>query len=142
MTENKRFYIDKSGDLYDKQNNDLLMLDFGYAEAIYVNSVLEVLNQLHEENQKLKNYLKEIGYEVKKYSYEETGKKIEDYNTEKLLISLLQNIITDLQNDWIVVDYTSDFTNDLDLRTNQVVEQNISMDIKLKMDGIKWLMIG
>lgn len=42
----------------------------------------------------------------------------------------------------IVVDYTSDFTNDLDLRTNQVVEQNISMDIKLKMDGIKWLMIG
>ena len=142
MTENKRFYIDKSGDLYDKQNNELLMLDFGYAEAIYVNSVLEALNQLHEENQKLKNYLKEIGYEVKKYSYEETGKKIEDYNTEKLLISLLQNIITDLQNDWIVVDYTSDFTNDLDLRTNQVVEQNISMDIKLKMDGIKWLMIG
>lgn len=142
MTENKRFYIDKSWDLYDKQNNELLMLDFGYAEAMYVNSVLTVLNQLHEENETLKDCLKQIGYEFKKYSYEETGKKIEDYNTEKLLISLLQNIITDLQNDWIVVDYTSDFTNDLDLRTNQVVEQNISMDIKLKMDGIKWLMIG
>lgn len=141
MTE-KRFYIDKNGDLYDKQNNELLMLDFGYGESIYVNSVLGVLNQLHEENQKLKNNLKEIGYEFKKYSYEETGKKIEDYNTEKLLISLLQNIINDLQNDWIVADYNSDFTNDLDLRTNQVVEQNISMDIKLKMNGIKWLMIG
>lgn len=59
MTE-KRFYIDKSGDLYDKQNNELLMLDFGYAEAMYVNSVLTILNQLHEENEELKERVKQL----------------------------------------------------------------------------------
>lgn len=132
MTENKRFYIDKSGDLYDKQNNELLMLDFGYAEAIYVNSVLEVLNQLHEENQKLKNYLKEIGYEVKKYSYEETGKKIEDYNTEKLLTSLLQNIINELQDGWFVAEYESDFSNEVDINTLRTYEKNFCMKVSLR----------
>lgn len=140
MTEQERY-------TYKKWYGEFQILDYNRGFAVIdtdtqAKIICKELNKLHEENIKLKNYLKEIGYEFKKYSYEETGKKIEDYNTEKLLISLLQNIINDLQNDWRVVDYTSDFTNDLDLRTNQVVEKNISMDIKLKMDGIKWLMIG
>lgn len=111
-------------------------------------ALLDTLNNLHkeneglqEENEKLKNNLKEIGYEFKKYSYEETGKKIEDYNTEELLISLLQDIINELQTDWIVANCNSDFTNDLDLRTNKVVEKNISMDIRLRRHS-NWLMIG
>jgi len=50
----KRFYIDNDGDLYDRQTKRLLMLDFGYSEAIYVNAVLELLNALHEEKESLK----------------------------------------------------------------------------------------
>ena len=65
MTENKRFYIDNDGDLYDKQTNKLLMLDFGYGEAIYVNSVVECLNNLHEENQTIKKHIKELYNMVK-----------------------------------------------------------------------------
>lgn len=50
----KRFYIDSSGDLWDRQSNDLLMQDFGYCEAIYVNAILDLLNGFAEENKKLK----------------------------------------------------------------------------------------
>ncbi len=53
MTE-KRFYIDRSGDLWDRQSKDILMQDFGYCEAIYVNAILDLLNGLYEENQSLK----------------------------------------------------------------------------------------
>lgn len=113
----------------------------GIGDELWLGEVVDLLNQLHEENETLKDCLKQIGYEFKKYSYEETGKKIEDYNTEKILISLLQDIINELQTDWIVANCNSDFTNDLDLRTNKVVEKNISMDIRLRRHS-NWLMIG
>lgn len=50
MTE-KRFYMDKSGDLYDKENG-LLMLDFGYSyDGVNCKRLIDLLNELHEENQ-------------------------------------------------------------------------------------------
>ena len=61
----KRFYIDNDGDLYDRQTKRLLMLDFGYSEAIYVNAVLELLNNLHEENQ----FLKQSNDNLRKLAY-------------------------------------------------------------------------
>ena len=61
MTE-KRFYIDKDGDLYDRQQpNNILMLDFGYCEAVYVKEVLDCMNSLAEENEQLKQINRNLG---------------------------------------------------------------------------------
>lgn len=56
----KRYDIDNNGDLYDTLTNKLLMPDFGYSEAIYVNLVLDCLNNLYEENQSIKRHIKEL----------------------------------------------------------------------------------
>lgn len=57
MTE-KRFYMDKSGDLYDKKNHDLLMLDFGYSyDGVSCKKIIDLLNELSEENQHLLKHL-------------------------------------------------------------------------------------
>lgn len=122
MTEDKRFTYE------NHKVNDTLTGDIHSSNRVSVN----VLNELHEENEKLKDALKEIGYEFKKYSYEETGKKIEDYNTEKLLISLLQNIINELQDGWFVAEYESDFSNMVDINTLRIYEKNFCMKVSLR----------
>lgn len=122
MTENKRFTYE------NHKVNDTLTGDIHSSNRVSVN----VLNELHEENEKLKDALKEIGYEFKKYSYEETGKKIEDYNTEKLLISLLQDIINELQDGWFVAEYESDFNNVVDINTLRTYEKNFCMKVSLR----------
>ena len=122
MTENKRFTYE------NHKVNDTLTGDIHSSNRVSVN----VLNELHEENEKLKDALKEIGYEFKKYSYEETGKKIEDYNTEKLLTSLLQNIINELQDGWFVAEYESDFNNVVDINTLRTYEKNFCMKVSLR----------
>ena len=73
MTE-KRFYIDNNGDLWDRQSKDMLMQDFGYCEAIYVNAILDLLNELNEEvmdlrreNTKFKLIVSEIIEDMQKY---------------------------------------------------------------------------
>lgn len=54
----KRFYMDKSGDLYDK--NNLLLLDFGYSyDSINCNRIIDLLNQLNDKNKQLKKELEE-----------------------------------------------------------------------------------
>lgn len=132
MSEDKRFKL-----AYEKDN--WWAVRDGEI-TLWKEEVIHLLNELHKENQKLKDE-KEIGFEFKKYSCEETGKKIEDYNTEKLLTSLLQNIINELQDGWFVAEFESDFNNEVDINTLEVFEKNISMDIKLRKHG-KWLMIG
>lgn len=53
MTD-KRFYMDKDGDLYDKDDG-LLMLDFGYSyDGVNCKRIIDLLNELHEENKELK----------------------------------------------------------------------------------------
>ena len=53
----KRFYMDKSGDLYDKENG-LLMLDFGYSyDGVNCKKIIDLLNELSEENNRLKSDL-------------------------------------------------------------------------------------
>ena len=54
MTE-KRFHMNKSGDLYDK--NNLLMLDFGYAyDGVACKRIIDLLNELNDENEELKQF--------------------------------------------------------------------------------------
>ena len=78
MTE-KRFYIDKDGDLYDRQQpNNILMLDFGYCEAVYVKEVLDCMNSLAEENEKLKQSIKEID-DAELHLKQIILKRIDDY---------------------------------------------------------------
>lgn len=53
MTE-KRFYMDKSGDLWDKKG-DKLIVDFGYSlNWADCKWIIDLLNELHNENQMLK----------------------------------------------------------------------------------------
>lgn len=143
MTEKERFTIticDNYRHILKDKNSNLSITLGGMSSEAEI-KLLDTMNNLHKENETLKDILKEIGYEFKKYSYEETGKKIEDYNTEKLLISLLQDIINELQEGWFVADYKSDFNNEADINTLKVIQKNISMDIKLRRKG-NWFMIG
>ena len=60
MTENKRFYMDKSGDLYDRENKTV-MVDFGYSlNGADCKLIIDLLNELEEENQKLKGQIEDI----------------------------------------------------------------------------------
>ena len=54
MTENKRYYVDKDGDLYDGKTNELLMLDFGYDKYTYVKNIIDRLNEQDTEIKRLK----------------------------------------------------------------------------------------
>ena len=73
MTE-KRFYMDKSGDLYDRENN-LVMLDFGYSyDGVGCKRIIDLLNDLHEEvmdlrreNTKFKLTVREIIEDMQEY---------------------------------------------------------------------------
>lgn len=56
----KRFYMDKSGDLYDKENG-LLMLDFGYSyDGVNCKRIIDLLNELNDENEQLKQKIKDL----------------------------------------------------------------------------------
>ena len=49
--------MDKSGDLYDKENG-LLMLDFGYSyDGVNCKRIIDLLNELNDENKQLKNMI-------------------------------------------------------------------------------------
>ena len=57
MTENKRFYMDKSGDLYDRENKTV-MVDFGYSyDGVGCKRIIDLLNELAEENKALRKQL-------------------------------------------------------------------------------------
>lgn len=57
MTENKRFYMDKSGDLYDRENKTV-MIDFGYSyDGVGCKRIIDLLNELAEENKALRKQL-------------------------------------------------------------------------------------
>jgi len=70
MTENKRFYMDKSGDLYDRENKTV-MIDFGYSyDGVGCKRIIDLLNELHEENQFLKEKEKDmLDYLKKEYDF-------------------------------------------------------------------------
>lgn len=41
----ERYYMDKSGDLYDKETNSMLMLDFGYSyDGVACKQIVDLLN--------------------------------------------------------------------------------------------------
>ena len=54
MTENKRYKLD-NGDLWDSVTGEMLMIDCD--EAYY--SIVDLLNELHDENQHIKQTIKE-----------------------------------------------------------------------------------
>ena len=55
MTENKRFLIDDAGELIDLNNHKFI--DYG-------DECCKLLNELHEENEKLKTFLKAVNEEL------------------------------------------------------------------------------
>ena len=55
MTENKRFLIDDAGELIDLNNHKFI--DYG-------DECCKLLNELHEENEKLKIFLKAVNEEL------------------------------------------------------------------------------
>ena len=59
MTE-KRFYVDKSGDFRDNQTG-VTIIDFGYNfNGMECREILELMNNLNDENEQLKDILKQI----------------------------------------------------------------------------------
>lgn len=143
MTEQKRFTITICDNYRHilKDKNSTLSITLGGMSSEAEVKLCDTLNKLHKENEELKKRLKEKGDNLKEYYYDENGEKIESFDNEKLLTSLLQDIINELQNGWFVAEYESDFNNEVDINTLEVFEKNISMDIKLRKHG-KWLMIG
>ena len=99
MTE-KRFYIDNNGDLWDRQSKDMLMQDFGYCEAIYVNAILDLLNGLTEENTELhiqNDFLKNENQHMRKLINE--NKQLQERNNRQA--KQLDNLYTLIEKqDW------------------------------------------
>ena len=63
MTE-KRFYMDKSGDLYDRENKTM-MVDFGYSyDGVGCKRIIDLLNELAEEYQRLTDKLNQTALEL------------------------------------------------------------------------------
>ena len=59
MTENKRFYVDKSGDFRDKQTGSIIV-DFGYSfNGMECRMILDLMNELNDENNHIKQTIKE-----------------------------------------------------------------------------------
>ena len=66
MTE-KRFNMNKSGDLYDK--NNLLMLNFGYSyDGVGCKRIIDLLNELNDDNGQLKHRIVELQNDLNNYS--------------------------------------------------------------------------
>jgi hypothetical protein len=82
----KRFYMDKDGDLYDKDNG-LLILDFGYAyNGINCKRLIDLLNAFNDENEQLKSKLEDW--------HQRTFKAHEYFN-------ILEKVIEEVCNDEI-----------------------------------------
>ena len=107
MTE-KRFNMNKSGDLYDKDN--LLMLDFGYAyDGVGCKRIIDLLNELNDDNEQLKQTVSDWSG-----SYDELFedvKRLEEENEQ------LKHRIVELQND---LNNYSEIFNEL----NALVDEN------------------
>lgn len=71
----KRFYMDKSGDLYDRENKSV-MVDFGYSyDGVGCKRIIDLLNELHEENEQLKSRCND---------YDKALKTLQDLTDRKL----------------------------------------------------------
>lgn len=134
MIEKERFTITICDNyrhiLKDKDSNLSITLGGMSFEAEV--KLCDTLNNLHKENEKLKKRLKEKGENLKEYHYDENGEKIESFDNEKLLTSLLQDIINELQNGWFVAEFESDFNNVVDINTLRTYEKNFCMKVSLR----------
>ena len=93
MTE-KRFYMDKSGDLYDKETGSV-MIDFGYSyDGVGCKRIIDLLNGLAEENQQLKNFIMDLQSVVQF----DVDNGINVYHT-KTLLEDLTNALKVIMND-------------------------------------------
>ena len=79
--------------MWDRQSNDMLMMDFGYCEAIYVNAILDLLNRLNDENQQLRNFIMDLQSVVQF----DVDNGVKAYHTKTLLEDLndLKGILND-----------------------------------------------
>ena len=94
MTENKRFYMDKSGDLYDREN-ETVMIDFGYSyDGVGCKRIIDLLNGLAEENQQLKNFIMDLQSVVQF----DVDNGINAYHTKTLLEDLTNALKVNLND--------------------------------------------
>ena len=94
--------MDKSGDLYDK--NDLLMLDFGYSyDGVGCKRIIDLLNELNDENEELKQFKDKsfdwIDKEIIRYEevLEELGKQGVDGRAMRFYTKMLKILRNELQ---------------------------------------------
>ena len=77
MSENKRFYVDKSGDFRDNKTG-VAIVDFGYNfNGMECRHILELMNSLNDENEQLKQSVKR-----QQLSNDECSKYIEEVAKE------------------------------------------------------------
>ena len=90
MTENKRFLIDDAGELIDLNNHKFI--DYG-------DECCKLLNELNDENKKLKMFLKAVNEELDLANrdcdiLEEENKQLKQHNTELInKIDFLERVI-------------------------------------------------
>ena len=90
MTENKRFLIDDAGELIDLNNHKFI--DYG-------DECCKLLNELHDENEKLKIFLKAVNEELslanRDYdTLEEEYEQLKQHNVELInKIDFLERVI-------------------------------------------------
>ena len=90
MTENKRFLIDDAGELIDSDNHKFI--DYG-------DECCKLLNELHDENEMLKIFLKAVNEELdlanRDYdTLEEENEELKQHNTELInKIDFLERVI-------------------------------------------------
>lgn len=85
MTENKRFLIGDAGELIDLENHKFI--DYG-------DECCKLLNELHEENEKLKIFLKAVNEELSltNRDYDTLEEEYEQLKTESTMLKEHQNI--------------------------------------------------
>lgn len=133
MTENKRFKdVEFSKYMLSFEDNGVCKFFHEKDFEDWLNELHEENEKLQKENEKLKKRLKEKGDNLKEYYYDENGEKIESFDNEKLLTSLLQDIINELQNGWFVAEFESDFSNEVDINTLRTYAKNFCMKVSLR----------
>ena len=91
MTE-KRFFMDKSADLWDRKENDVIV-DFGYSlNGADCKWIIDLLNELHEENKQLR----EIIMELKTTMQFDIDNGIKKYHVKNLL-EYLEDILKEIE---------------------------------------------
>ena len=144
MTENKRFLIDDAGELIDLNNHKFI--DYG-------DECCKLLNELHDENEKLKIFLKAVNEELSlanrdNDTLEEEYEELKQHNTELInKIDFLEQVIDgDMEWLYVVVVFVNKVMVGVVGGISLQVEMCIVLIIKgngsIRVGDVEWLMKG